>query len=199
LDYNYLIIKTEAHFMPFGELKKEQVMESLMIILRVIHILSGIFWVGTNLFNIFFLEPTIKSAGPAGGAVMGKLSSGKFPVVIAIASILTVIAGFVMYVIDSKGFQASWILSPGPLTLTVGATAGIAAAAVGLFVQRPTLLRMTTLQKQIQQAGGQPTPEQAAELNKLLVQFTGASRWAAVLMVIAVIGMESAREVGSIE
>ena len=174
-------------------------MESLMIILRVIHILSGIFWVGTNLFNIFFLEPAVKGAGPAGGAVMGKLASGKFPLVIAIASILTVIVGFIMYIIDSKGFQASWILSPGPLTLTVGAVAGIAAAAVGLFVQRPTLLLMAALQKQIQQTGGQPTPEQAAELKKLQARFTNASRWALALMVIAVIGMESAREVGSIE
>jgi uncharacterized membrane protein len=174
-------------------------MSSLMIVLRVIHIFSGIFWVGTNLFVIFFLEPTIKSAGPAGGAVMGKLSSGKFPTVIAIASALTVIVGFIMYTIDSKGFQTNWILSPGPLTLTFGATAGIAAAVVGFFIQRPTLARMTVLQKQIQQAGGQLTPEQLAELQKLQVRFSKASRWALVLMVIAVIGMESAREVGSIE
>jgi uncharacterized membrane protein len=85
-------------------------MNTLMIVLRVIHIFSGIFWVGTSLFFVFFFEPTLKSSGPAGGTVMGKLSSGKFPVVIAISSLLTVVVGFVMYVIDSKGFQASWIL-----------------------------------------------------------------------------------------
>jgi uncharacterized membrane protein len=174
-------------------------METSMVILRVIHILSGIFWVGTAIFFVFFLDPAVKATGPAGGSVMGKIASGKFPVWIAIAPLLTVTAGFVMYWIDSKGFQSTWILSPGPLTLTIGAIAGIAAAVVGLFVQRPTLLRMTALQQQIQQAGGQPTPEQAAELKKLQVRFTNASRWAVVLMVIAVIGMESAREVGSIE
>jgi uncharacterized membrane protein len=34
-----------------------------MIILRLIHILSGIFWVGTAFFFVLFFEPTIKAAG----------------------------------------------------------------------------------------------------------------------------------------
>ena len=174
-------------------------MSGLMIVLRVIHIFSGIFWVGTALFFVFFFEPTLKVAGPAGGTVMGKLSSGKFPLVAALASTLTVLAGFTMYVIDSKGFQSSWILRPSGLTLTVGATSGILAAVIGIFIQRPTLARISALQKQILQAGGQPTPEQSVELQKLQARFSMASRWAVVFMVIAVIGMESARELGSLD
>jgi len=49
-------------------------MDISMLILRVIHILLGIFWVGTALFFVLFFEPTIRAAGPAGGAVMGRLA-----------------------------------------------------------------------------------------------------------------------------
>ena len=174
-------------------------MNVLMIFLRLVHIFSGIFWVGTSLFFVLFFEKIVKSAGPAGGAVMGKLAMSSFPTAAAFASGLTVAAGLAMYYIDSKGFQGGWILSPGPLTLTVGSISGILAMLVGLTVQRPAMARLSALQKEIQQAGGQPTPAQLQELQAVQKRFSMASRLAVVLMVIAVIGMESAREVGSIE
>ena len=46
-------------------------MNIYMIILRLIHILAGIFWVGTAFFFVLFFEPTLKTSGPAGGTVMG--------------------------------------------------------------------------------------------------------------------------------
>lgn len=174
-------------------------MDALMIVLRLIHIGFGIFWVGTSLFLVFFLTPAMKRSGPAGGLVMGKLATGKFASWIAAAALLVVVAGLVMYTLDSHGFQSSWILSPGPLTLTFGAFFGLLAAGVGFFVQRPILLRLAAIQKEIAQSGGQPNEQQTAEILRLQVRLDKASRLAVIFMVLAVIGMESAREVGSIE
>ena len=168
-------------------------MESYMIVLRLIHILFGIFWVGTALFFVLFFEPTIKAAGAAGGSFMARLALTRFPLVMALSGILTVAAGFVMYVIDS-GFQIAWISTPSGLTLTIGSVAGILAFALGALVQVPSNERLAALQKEIQAAGGPPTASQTEELNALLKRISDATRWEAVLMVVSVLGMAMARE-----
>jgi uncharacterized membrane protein len=45
-------------------------MDTLMIILRLIHIFAGTFWVGGAALVVFFISPTAKSLGPDGGKVM---------------------------------------------------------------------------------------------------------------------------------
>ena len=42
-------------------------MAILFPFLRFVHIAAAIFWVGTSLFMLFFLEPTIRSLGADGG------------------------------------------------------------------------------------------------------------------------------------
>ncbi len=93
-------------------------MDVLMIILRILHIFSGIFWVGTNFFMVLFLVPSLRLAGPAGGTVMGKLTTSRFSLTIGLAAIITVLAGLTMYWLDSKGFQLSWITGPSGIVLT---------------------------------------------------------------------------------
>jgi len=173
-------------------------MNFLMILLRSIHIIAGIFWSGTAFFFVISFEPTLKAAGPAGGAVMGRLTMSKFPLIMAIASILTVGIGFVMYLIDSHGLQISWIAKPAGITMTIGSLAGIAAFIEGLVVQVPANNRVAALQKEMLAAGGQPTPAQMEEMQALLKKIGKASRLGAVLMLIAVLGMASARELGNL-
>ena len=38
-----------------------------MLVFRIVHIVSGIFWVGSAFFVSVFLEPTIEAVGPARG------------------------------------------------------------------------------------------------------------------------------------
>jgi uncharacterized membrane protein len=169
-----------------------------MIILRLIHILSGIFWVGTAFFFVLFFEPTIKAAGSAGGTVMGRLTLTRFPIVMALSSILTVAAGFFLYLRDSGGFQINWISTPSGITITIGSLAGILAFLLGLIVEMPTTARIAALQKEIQASGNPPTSSQIEELHALQERMSNASRWGAVLMVIAVLGMTIARELGTV-
>ena len=173
-------------------------MDIYMSILRTIHILFGIFWVGTTFFFVLFFDPIIKASGPAGGTVMGRLTLTRFNVLMAVSSILTVVVGFVMYVIDSDGLQITWITTPPGVTLLLGSLAGILASLVGFTIQMPTGARMTALQKEIQAAGGAPAPAHLQEMQVLQTRITNATRWGAVLMVIAVLGMAVARELGSI-
>jgi hypothetical protein len=171
-------------------------MEIYLIILRLFHVFSGIFWVGTTFFFVLFFEATIKAAGPAGGTVMGRLTLTRFPMVMTSSGILTVAAGFLLYLNDSGGLQVNWISSFSGVTLTIGSIAGILAFLVGLTVQLPASTRMAALQKEIKAAGGPPTPSQLEEMHVLQERISSGSRWGAVLMVISVLGMVVAREVG---
>jgi uncharacterized membrane protein len=173
-------------------------MEIFSIILRLLHIFFGIFWVGTALFFVFFFEPILKAAGPAGGTVLGHLALTQFPLVMALSSILTVAAGFTLYGIDSGGFQIGWISTPAGLTLTIGSLAGIVSFLVGLTIQMPANNRISAIQKEIQASGKPPTPAQLQELQGQQERISRASRWEAVLMMISVIGMAMARELGQI-
>ena len=82
--------------------------------------------------------------------------------------------------------------------MMIGSIAGILAFLLGLTVQMPASARMAALQKEIQAAGGPPTPSQIEEMHVLLERISNASRWEVVLMVIAVLGMTIAREVGKL-
>ncbi len=61
-----------------------------IILLRLIHILSGVFWVGSVLFVARFLLPTLRAVGPAGGPVMQQLTQvRKLPSFMMVVAILT--------------------------------------------------------------------------------------------------------------
>jgi uncharacterized membrane protein len=172
-------------------------MDIYVVILRLIHIFSGIFWVGTSFFTIFFLQPSVRAAGPAGGAVMGRLATSRFPMVIGLVALLTVGAGVLLYWKDSGGFQASFITSAAGLTLGIGALGGFSAFVVSFGVQMPTTLRMGAIQKEIQASGQPPTPSHMQELQALQKRMEIVTRWGTVFMIIAVIGMATARELGN--
>ena len=44
---------------------------SVIIVLRIIHIVAGAFWVGGAVTTAFFLLPTVKATGPVGGQFAG--------------------------------------------------------------------------------------------------------------------------------
>jgi hypothetical protein len=159
-----------------------------MTIIRFIHIFSAIFWVGTTLFMVLFLEPTVKALGPDGGKFMGRLIGGThFSLAMTVSGALTIIAGFILYG-PTTGWATDLIFGPR-LPLTLGAIAGIAAAVIGSTVQGRTSGQLLALGQEIAAQGGPPSPDQAAKMEQLSLVLRQGSRWTAVLMVLAVIGM----------
>jgi hypothetical protein len=73
---------------------------TVVLILRFLHVFLGVFWAGSGLFLAFFLGPAVKAAGPDGGKVMGQLSASKWPVAIAASALLSTLAGFALYFIN---------------------------------------------------------------------------------------------------
>lgn len=138
----------------------------LMIVLRVVHILGGIFWVGAALFSAFFLFPTIREAGPQGGRVMQLLMQRKLPVYMNIISGLTMLSGFVLYW-RMISMSSAWAGSRPGMVFGLGGALTVLAAIVGGGVNARAGKKLGALGAEIQASGGPPSAEQAATMNDL--------------------------------
>jgi len=169
-------------------------MENLyMIILRLIHIFSGVFWAGALMYGAFFVMPAAKAAGPEGKKFLQHLSMGKMPIAMMISALLTILSGFLMYWKLSDGFKISMGDSPFLMTLAIGATAAIIGFAYGFSVNKPTAAKMAKLGGEIAKAGGPPNAEQAAQLAMLSTKLEKATKVVLVLLMIALLAMATAR------
>jgi uncharacterized membrane protein len=112
-------------------------MMTLYVIVRALHILGGVFWVGTVFFLVRFLGPTAGRV-PGGGAFMEAIATqSRFPAAIGAAAGTTMISGLILYGVDSRGFQGGWILSPTGIMFTIGALA--TAAIAWISYSRPAV------------------------------------------------------------
>ena len=169
----------------------------LVVLFRLIHIVVGVFWVGSVLFLSAFLFPAVRTLGPAGGPVMSYLTQVRgMPTRLLIAALVTIASGLVLYWHDSLGFHSEWIRSPSAMVFGAGAVCALLAVVVGLLVNNPTAKRVGALAGAIQRQGGPPNPEQAAEMQRLQLRLSGALRVVTVLLLLAVAAMAVARYVG---
>lgn len=164
-----------------------------MIGLRIVHLLAGVFWMGTAMFIFFFLEPAASRAGPAGGQVMGELAGSKMPLAMMSSSFLSILSGLLLYWQNFNGIDVS---SGRALAFTVGGVAGLIAFLEGVVVHMPLQIKMKKLGEQIRASGGAPTAEQMTATKALQGKLKHAARWTVILLVISVIGMAVARYAG---
>jgi hypothetical protein len=164
-----------------------------MVVLRIVHILAGAFWVGAALVTFFFLQPTARDVGPAAAPFMAHLAGKKrlMDVVLAAAG-LTVLAGLLMYWRVTDGIDSDIVATPYGASLTVGALSAIVAFGLGGSIIRPSMMRVLRIGGAAAAAGG-PTPEQAAEMQTLQARARSVGGVVVVLLIVAVAGMAAAR------
>src|SRR3989475_13332023 len=106
--------------------------DATMILLRVIHPLSGVFWAGATFFLVGFLQPVVAASGPEGGRLMQRLTSQKrFQMAMPVAAGLTILSGLALYGRGSAGLQLAWITSGTGLVMALSSVAAILAVVSG--------------------------------------------------------------------
>jgi uncharacterized membrane protein len=169
-------------------------MDWYVIILRVIHIAAAIFWVGAAFVLFLIIQPSVKDLGPEGQRFMGHLvARRKLPLLITVSAIVTVLAGILLYLRASDGFDPDWIGTGPGIGFTVGGLAAIATLLLGVTMTKPAVDRLSALGQEIATKGGPPDPEQAAEMQRLQARTVMVGRVSMVLLAIAVVTMASAR------
>jgi uncharacterized membrane protein len=166
----------------------------LLLLLRLIHIVAGVGWVGGSVLNSLFVEPAARATAPESGKFMQYfIGRRRFNVFMAVTSGLTVLAGGLLFWHSSGGFQWVWMRSGPGLMFTVGSAVGIATWLWGLFLIAPRAGRLSALGQAIDDAGGPPTPAQTIELRRLDKEMSIIGRVDFVLLLVALFAMATAR------
>jgi uncharacterized membrane protein len=110
----------------------------ILLLLRLVHIVAGVGWVGGAVVNSLFVEPSARATAPASGRFMQYfMGKRRFSAYMAVTSGLTVLAGGLLFWNSSGGFQWAWMQSGPGLMFTVGSVVGLAVWLWGLFLIAP--------------------------------------------------------------
>ena len=165
-------------------------MDYLKEILRLIHILGGMYWFGALMTMYFFITPTVAAIGDAGQQFMKQLGGKSgFSNSILIAALSAGAAGAWLYWIDSNGFQSDWMNSSTGTGFGIGGFFGAIAMILGIVVNR-TIAAAGKLGMQIQ---GKPTPEQMARMQALQKRSATALKFTTYSLIVSAFFMAIAR------
>ena len=154
---------------------------TLIIILRVIHIVAGAFWLGGAVTTAFFLLPTVKATGPIGGQFVGALvQRTHLPEWLLASGIIAILAGLLLYWDAYAGVP--WDTLGPQVIYAIGGALAVLAWLIGFFVARPTAARLAGIGKTIQAQGTPPTPDQASQRDALLSRLRSTVSLVAVLI-----------------
>jgi uncharacterized membrane protein len=168
-------------------------MKAELLTLRVIHILSGIFWVGSMMFTTFFLAPTLRSAPALAGQVMAGLQKRRLFLVLPIVALLTIASGARLLWITSAGFSDSYFSTPTGRTINAAATAATIAFLLAMLVSRPGFVRVGRLGASLATADEAAKQRITAETQKVSRRVGIANIFVVVLLLFAAAGMATAR------
>ena len=165
----------------------------MIYVLRLLHILSGAFWYGAVIFTARFLMPSLRAAGPSGGAVIAQLNQRRMASAMIGAGIVNVGSGIWLIFVASGGAPGAWMQTGMGRTLTTGGGLAILALIIGMIVGPPGARRLGQIAAAVAKRGGPPLPEEAAEIARVQKRLGMGSAIAATLMTLAVSAMAVAR------
>src|SRR4029079_14921454 len=81
-------------------------MHATLLLARLIHVVTGVFWAGTISFNATYLFPSLRDAGPDAAKVAAGLMKRRCLGVLPAGALLTILSGLWLYWTDSAGSTA---------------------------------------------------------------------------------------------
>lgn len=171
-------------------------MHAELLVLRFIHIVSGIIWVGSGVFVAFFLIPSLAANRQLMPQVMEGLQRRHALVILPTAGLLAILSGIRLLWIDSAGFADSYMQTGPGRTFSIGGTAAVIALLLQVFVSRPAGMRLGRIAAQL--AASPPENERArlsADADRLRRRNAMATLAAVLFGLLAASAMAVARYV----
>lgn len=164
-----------------------------VLVLRLIHIGFGVFWVGSVFTFFLFVQPAAMAAGPdATKFTYQLLHHRRFSFVILVTAATTVLAGIWLLVITSNGLDPELLFSVSRLGYTVGGVAAILTFGIGALYLFP---RTTTVERtlgRLLDEGRPPTPDEQQTLARVGRENQRAGWVVLAGLVVAVVSMATA-------
>ena len=168
-----------------------------ILVLRLVHILGGIFWVGSGLFTSFFLVPALTQSGAAAGQVMVALQQRRLFTVLPTVAVLTIVSGLRLMWITSGGFSPAYFSTTVGLTYALSGAAAIFAFLASVGLARPAAVRAATLGRTLATTTDSAAKSAlTAELESTRRRGAVASTASIALVVFSAAGMAVARYLG---
>lgn len=171
-------------------------MHAELLTLRLIHILGGIFWVGSMIFTTFFLAPVIRSSPSMAGQVMAGLQRRRLFIALPVVALLTIASGLRLLSIASIGFSRAYFSTPTGRTIATAAVAATIGFLLSLLISRPGFVRIGKLGSSLAAAPDDGARERiAAEMGRITRRVAISNALVVVLLLAAAAGMAIARYV----
>jgi hypothetical protein len=165
-----------------------------IVVLRIIHIGAGVFWVGGVFTFFLFVQPAALAIGPdATRFTYQLLHYMRLPVALLGAAVITVIAGIWLLVIISDGLDPNLLFDASRLGYTVGGVAAILTLGVGGLYVFPRTRTVERTLGVILPEGRPPTPDEQQLLARNGAEARRAGWLVIVGLTIAVLSMATAR------
>lgn len=167
---------------------------SVQTILRLIHILGGIAWVGAALFVALYLMPAARTVGPAAAPLMREVNEGrKLHLYMSFMSTFTLLSGFALAWRDAGPLGFRWFESGSGLVYGIGGIAAVVASIVGGAIIGPSAKGAADIAAKVHQEQRQPTPAELTAQMALQSRMNFGVKLGAVMLVTASAAMASAR------
>ena len=165
-------------------------MNYYLLVLRILHIGAGAFWVGATLSLAFFIKPALKEKGGTGQKFIDYLITKKrFGTDSVGAGGMAGIAGILLYWRDSQGLTSAWMHSSTGIGFAIGAVFGLVAFIFGVITDRQ-LKAMAELREQF---GDTLSEEQISQLRLLDKRVTTNLNICAISLTVSLWVMAVAR------
>lgn len=166
-------------------------MDTYILILRVLHIGFGTFWVGTDAFLVWLLLPRLRTLGPDIERQVMAAMMRFLPPVLMVSSLVTFVSGILLTGI-MRGWNINWIFASGWGTaIFIGFVGTLIALVVGFGLVPPLTMRADKLERSFE--GRQPTVAEAGEFDRLNARVTMLAKINSVLLIVVVLSMAVAR------
>lgn len=166
-------------------------MTTYILILRVLHIGLGAFWVGTDAFLTFLLLPRLRTLGADVERQVFATLIRYLPPVMMVTSIVTFVSGILLTGI-MRGWNLNWVFANGWGTaIFIGFVGTVMTLIIGFGLLPPLMMRTEKLERSFE--GRQPTNTEADEFERLRARGTMFTKLNSVLLIIVIISMSVAR------
>jgi uncharacterized membrane protein len=167
-------------------------MHAELLVLRVVHVVGGIIWVGSGVLMGLFLAPALATLGPTAGQVMGALQKRKMMMFLPIVAILTILSGARLMMLASTAAGGAYFATNAGKMFGAAALAGILAFLVGILFNLPIAKKMAKIN---QEMASNPANKDALAAEAKALQQRAATMGFVVLtlLLLAAAGMAVAR------
>lgn len=165
----------------------------LMVVLRFIHIVLGVLWVGGVFALSVIIIPGMQKLGLSLDGLTKTLNAQKFSQIMMAFGGLTVLAGLTMMYVLSRGNEHVFFSSPFGRTLSLGGLCAILALVIGGSVARPTMEKIQALQADLTTNPPKGDDPRKAQLGALQAKIVFFSKLVVALLLLAITCMAIAR------